>query len=235
MRTESTRNLVDAARAAGVRRIVAQSYAHVYAPVGGWVKSEKDPLNLAPDVPAARRRNVEAIQALERAVLETPGIEGVALRYGTIYGPGTAYANDGSIAHLVRIRHFPIVGDGHGMTSFVHVDDAAAATVLAVGGPAGVYNIVDDEPAPRSEWVAFYAELLGTRAASRAGAADPRARARALHLSLDAAAGSLERQGQTRRGALIRTTSPGDRASRSSCSRGPWPTARTRCRRALAA
>jgi nucleoside-diphosphate-sugar epimerase len=117
-------------------------------------------LNLATDVPAARRRNVEAIQGLERAVLETPGIEGVALRYGTIYGPGTAYANDGSIAHLVRIRHFPVVGDGHGMTSFVHIDDAAAATVLAISGPVGVYNIVDDEPAPRSEWVPFYAELL---------------------------------------------------------------------------
>ena len=164
MRTEGTRNLVDAARAAGARRIVAQSYAHVYAPVGGWIKTEEDPLNLGPDVPTTRRRNVEAVETLERAVLETPGIEGVALRYGAFYGPGTAYADDGSIAHLVRIRHFPVVGDGHGMTSFVHVDDAAAATVLAVSGPTGVYNIVDDEPAPRSEWVPFYADLLGAPA-----------------------------------------------------------------------
>jgi len=161
MRTEGTRNLVDAARAAGARRIVAQSYAHVYAPEGSWVKSESEPLNLGPDVPSTRRRNVEAVQALEHAVLDTPGIEGVALRYGTLYGPGTAYDADGSIAHLTRIRHFPVVGDGHGMTSFVHVDDAAAATVLALSGPTGVYNIVDDEPASRSEWVPFYAELLG--------------------------------------------------------------------------
>ena len=160
MRTEGARNLVDAARAAGARRIVAQSYAHIYAPMGDWIKTEDDPLNLGSDVPSTRRRNVEAVQALERAVLETPGIEGVVLRYGAIYGPGTAYADDGSIANLVRIRHFPVVGDGHGMTSFVHVDDAAAATVLALSGPTGVYNIADDEPASRSEWVPFYAELL---------------------------------------------------------------------------
>jgi nucleoside-diphosphate-sugar epimerase len=164
MRSEGTRNLVDAARASGARRIVAQSYAHVYAPEGSWVKSENDPLNLGADVPSTRRRNVEAVQALEHAVLETPGIEGVALRYGTLYGPGTAYADDGSIAQLVRIRHFPVIGDGHGMTSFVHVDDAAAATVRALNGPAGVYNIVDDEPAQRSEWVPFYADLLGAPA-----------------------------------------------------------------------
>jgi nucleoside-diphosphate-sugar epimerase len=161
IRTEGTRNLVDAARSAGARRVVAQSYAHVYAAEGGWVKSESDPLNLGSRVPSTRRHNVEAVQALEQSVLETPGIEGVALRYGSVYGPGTAYDHDGSIAHLVHIRHYPIVGDGRGMTSFAHVDDAAAATVLALSGPPGVFNIVDDEPAPRSEWVPFYAEALG--------------------------------------------------------------------------
>jgi nucleoside-diphosphate-sugar epimerase len=161
IRIEGTRALVEAARKAGVRRVVAQSYAHVYAPTGGWIKSENDPLNVGPNLPETRRRNAEAVAALEKAVLETPDIEGVALRYGSLYGPGTAYAADGSIAHLVRIRHFPIVGDGKGMTSFAHVDDAAAATVLALSGPPGVFNIVDDEPAPRSEWVPFYAEALG--------------------------------------------------------------------------
>jgi nucleoside-diphosphate-sugar epimerase len=161
IRTEGARNLVDAARAAGARRIVAQSYAHVYAPVGGWVKSEVDPLNLGPDVPEARRRNVGAIRTLEQAVLETPGIEGVALRYGTFYGPGTAYAADGSIAQLMRQRHYPIVGNGDGITSFIHVDDAAAATVLAPTGPTGVYNIADDEPARVAEWAPHLAALLG--------------------------------------------------------------------------
>jgi nucleoside-diphosphate-sugar epimerase len=164
IRTEGTRILVDAARAAGARRVIAQSYVHVYAASGDWIKSEIDSLDLEPGVPAARRRNVEAIQALERAVLETPGIEGVALRYGTLYGPGTAYVSDGSIARLVRQRHFPIVGDGRGMTSFIHVDDAAAATIKALSGPTGVYNIVDDEPAPRSGWAPFYAETLGAPA-----------------------------------------------------------------------
>ncbi|HMK92192.1 MAG TPA: NAD(P)-dependent oxidoreductase, partial [Thermoleophilia bacterium] len=161
MRTEGTRNLVDAAKSAQARRIVAQSYAHIYAPVGGWVKSEDDPLNVGDDVPSLRRRNVEAIRSLEHLVLETPGVEGVALRYGALYGPGTAYAPDGTMAKLARIRHLPIVGDGQGRTSFIHVDDAATATVLALDGPTGVFNIVDDEPAPMITWVPIYARLLG--------------------------------------------------------------------------
>ena len=162
VRTEGTRNLVDAAQAAGVRRVVAQSYAHVYAPVGGWVKIESDPLNLFPDVPQARRANVAAIAALEKAVLETAGIEGVALRYGTFYGPGTALdPAAGSLAELVRRRHYPLVGGGTGYSSFVHVEDAATAAVLAIGGPTGIYNIGDDHPAPVSEWLPFYAHLVG--------------------------------------------------------------------------
>jgi 2-alkyl-3-oxoalkanoate reductase len=164
VRTEGTRNLVDAARACGTRRVVAQSYAHVYAPFGGWVKMETDELNTRPGTPEGRLRNVEAVIALEDAVLGTPGVEGVALRYGTFYGPGTAYGDDGSIAALVRRRHYPLVGNARGTTSFVHVDDAAMATLLALRGPTGVFNICDDRPAPLSEWLPFYARVIGAPA-----------------------------------------------------------------------
>ena len=167
IRTVGTRNLVDAARAAGARRIVAQSYAHVYEPGGSLVKGEDEPLDLEPQAPAWRRRNAEAVRALEKTVLATPGIEGVALRYGAFYGPGTAYASDGSIAALVRRRHLPIVGDGAGLTSFVYVDDAAAATLLTLTSRTGVYNICDDDPAPQFEWVPYYASLLGAPAPRR--------------------------------------------------------------------
>jgi nucleoside-diphosphate-sugar epimerase len=160
VRTVGSRNLAEAARAAGARRLVAQSYAHIYAPVGGWVKRETDPLNLGPDVPEGREHNVEAIVALEKAALETPDLEGVALRYGSVYGPGTAYDRGGSLAELVLQRRYPIVGGGTGWTSFVHVDDAARAAVLALDGPAGVFNISDDRPAPLAEWLPFYASLL---------------------------------------------------------------------------
>ena len=154
MRTVGARNVVDAARAAGTRRVVAQSYAHVYAPESGWVKEESERLNLGSHVPEDRRRNVEAVVALEDAVCETPGIEGVALRYGSLYGPCTAFDWDGSLAELVRARHYPIVGGGTGWSSFVHVDDAAQAAVLALDGPAGRFNISDDEPAPRERLAA---------------------------------------------------------------------------------
>ena len=162
VRSVGTRNLVQAAREAGARRIVAQSYAHIYAPVGGWIKIESDELDSGDHVPEGRRRNVLGVIALERAVLSTPGIEGVALRYGALYGPGTAYDPDGgSVAELLRMRHYPLVGGGTGWTSFVHVDDAAAAAVLALDGPPGAYNITDDRPAPASEWLPYYASLLG--------------------------------------------------------------------------
>jgi nucleoside-diphosphate-sugar epimerase len=160
VRTVGSHNLVDAARAAGSRRVVAQSYAHIYAPIGGWVKQETDPLNLGPHVPVGRLRNVQAVVALEKAVLETPGIEGVALRYGMLYGPGTSYDRGGSVAELVRQRHYPIVGGGTGWTSFLHVDDAARAAVLAIDGPTGAFNICDDRPAPLNEWLPYYASML---------------------------------------------------------------------------
>jgi nucleoside-diphosphate-sugar epimerase len=160
LRTVGSRNLVDAARAAGARRVIAQSYAHIYAPVDSWVKRESDPLNTGDDVPEGRLQNVQAVVALENAVVKTSGIEGVALRYGTLYGPGTAYDRGGSVAQLVRQRHYPIVGAGTGWTSFLHVDDAARAAVLATDGPTGAFNICDDRPAPLSEWLPYYASVL---------------------------------------------------------------------------
>jgi len=161
MRIEGTRNLVEAARAAGARRVVAQSYAHVYAPRGSWVKAEWEALDLGPDVPDSRQLNVLALRELERSVLQTPGIEGVALRYGTFYGPGSAFDESGTVNTHVRRRHYPIAGSGAGTTSFVHVDDAAAATVLALSGPLGVFNICDDQPASLKDWLPFYARLVG--------------------------------------------------------------------------
>jgi nucleoside-diphosphate-sugar epimerase len=149
---------VEAARAAGTRRVIAQSYAHIYAPEGSWVKEESERLNLGGHVPEDRRRNVEAIAALERAVCDTPGIEGVALRYGSLYGPCTAFDWDGSLAELVRARRYPLVGGGTGWSSFVHVDDAAQAALLALDAPEGRYNIGDDEPAPVSAWLPVYAK-----------------------------------------------------------------------------
>ena len=160
LRSDGTRHLVDAAVAAGARRIVAQSIAFAYAPTDGWVKTEDDELFL--DAPEAFRSTVEAVHALESAVLRADELEGVVLRYGFFYGPGTSYAPDGAIAEQVRRRRFPVGGRGTGRFSFVHLDDAARATVAAVeGGPPGAYNVVDDEPAPVAEWLPAYAAALG--------------------------------------------------------------------------
>jgi len=161
IRTEGARNLVDAAIAAGARRVVAQSHVRAYAPTSGWVKRENDPLDLDADAPPARRLDAEAVWRLEHLVLETPGIEGVALRYGSLYGPGTPFAATGTLAEEFRQRRYPVIGDGKGMTSFAHVDDAVRATVLALTAPVGVYNICDDRPATEAEWVPFYAGLIG--------------------------------------------------------------------------
>jgi len=158
LRREGTRVLLDAAQAAGARRFVAQSLAFVYAPDGEWVKDEEAPLASAPE------GVVVSVRALEQAVLEAPALEGIVLRYGQFYGPGTWYAADGSIAERVRRRRFPIVGRGEGRFSFIHVEDAAAATVAAIErGRPGVYNICDDEPAPLREWLPVYAQALGAK------------------------------------------------------------------------
>ena len=159
LRTRGTQNLIRAAVLAGVGRIVAQSIAFAYEPVGGPVKTEEDPLWL--DAPQPYRRSVRAIAELEREVTGTKEIEGIALRYGYFYGPGSALASDGSLAAMVRKRSFPIVGSGSGMYSFIHLDDAAAATVAALKDlRPGVYNVVDDEPSPLREWLPEYAKAL---------------------------------------------------------------------------
>jgi nucleoside-diphosphate-sugar epimerase len=160
LRSEGTRNLVDAAVAAAAPRVVAQSIAFAYRFDGEGLKTERDPLNL--DAPPEFRRSVEALRDLERAVTETEGIEGIVLRYGYFYGPGTSYAPDGSTAAAVRGRRFPVVGRGQGVFSFIHVDDAAQATLHAVDrGAPGIYNVVDDDPAPVREWLPAFAEAVG--------------------------------------------------------------------------
>src|SRR3954466_1638149 len=153
LRTEGTDALLAAAREAGVHRFVAQSFAsYRHARDGDPVKTEDDPPNLTP--PASMRESIAAMRHLEEAVTEAGGI---VLRYGVFYGA----ANDGLI-EPVRKRQFPIVGDGGGYTSWIHLDDAAAATVLAleVGDP-GIYNVVDDAPAPVRDWLPVLAEVLG--------------------------------------------------------------------------
>jgi 2-alkyl-3-oxoalkanoate reductase len=160
IRVEGTKNLVAAAVAAGVEKMVAQSIAFVYEPVGGPVKDESDPLWLA--APEPFLRSVAAADVLERTVTTTTGIAGVVLRYGYFYGPDTSYAPSGQIADMVRRRRFPIVGDGGGIYSMVHVDDAARAAVAGLGPvEPGVYNVVDDEPAPVRDWLPRYAAVLG--------------------------------------------------------------------------
>jgi nucleoside-diphosphate-sugar epimerase len=162
IRTEGTRILVAAAREAGARRVVAQSIAFAYAPEGGDTRDEEDPLYL--DAPDPMGPTIRALAELESQVLGAAAPQGVVLRYGYFYGPGTVYASDGSTAARVRKHRFPVVGAGNGVFSFVHVDDAAAATVLALDhGEPGVYNIVDDEPSPVSEWLPYYAEVLGAK------------------------------------------------------------------------
>jgi nucleoside-diphosphate-sugar epimerase len=165
LRSEGADHLLAAARAVGTRRFVAQSFAGwPFARVGGAVKSEEDPLD--PDPPAAFRTTLAAIKHLEAAVAGADWIEGLALRYGGFYGPGTSLSlhPDGEHTEAVRKRQFPVVGSGAGVWSFLQIEDAAAATALAVnGGAPGVYNVVDDEPAPMHEWLPVYAAALGAK------------------------------------------------------------------------
>jgi 2-alkyl-3-oxoalkanoate reductase len=163
LRTEGTDHLLAAARAAGARRFVAQSFAGwPFARTGGPVKTEDDPLD--PDPPAELRRTLDAIRHLEAAVAGAGDLEGVVLRYGGFYGPGTSVGAGGYLVDDLRRRRVPIVGAGTGVWSFVHIDDAAAATVAAVerGGP-GVYQVADDDPAPVSVWLPALAAAVGAR------------------------------------------------------------------------
>jgi nucleoside-diphosphate-sugar epimerase len=160
LRRDVTPVLVEAARAAGARRVIHQSISFVYDTRSRAPAAESEPLYLG--APRAFAGLVDAIHVSERAVLEASDVEGVVLRYGYLYGPGTSYVRDGTFAEDVRRRRVPIVGDGGGVSSFVHVDDAAEATVLAMEqGEPGPYNIVDDEPAAIREWLPAYAGLLG--------------------------------------------------------------------------
>ena len=158
LRTEGTDNLLAAARGAGVERVIAQSFAGwAYAPAGGPPMTEDD--EFEPAWPRAFQPTIDAIRYLERAVV---GAGGIVLRYGLFYGPGTAISADGGYGLAVRARQFPLVGDARGVWSFVHVDDAAAATVAAIDrGRSGIYNVVDDEPARVGEWLPLFAKAVG--------------------------------------------------------------------------
>jgi nucleoside-diphosphate-sugar epimerase len=161
LRTEGTEILLRAARAAGATRLVAQSYTGwPNERSGGRVKTEEDPLD--PNPPRSMSRTLDAIRVLERSVLSASDLRGTVLRYGSLYGPGTSIAPGGEVLEAVRRRRLPILGDGAGVWSFVQIDDAAEATRIAIeGGPAGLYNIADDEPAEVATWLPDLASAIG--------------------------------------------------------------------------
>ena len=163
LRTEGTDHLLAAGRAVAVKRFVAQSFAGwPYAREGGPVKSEEDPLDPAPL--KEMRRTLDAIRHLEAAVTGADWTTGIVLRYGGFYGPGTSIAPGGEHYELIRKRRFPVVGSGEGVWSFIHIEDAADATVAAVEhGARGIYNVVDDEPAPAGEWLPAMARAVGAK------------------------------------------------------------------------
>jgi nucleoside-diphosphate-sugar epimerase len=162
LRTEGTDYLLSAGQAMGVQRFVAQSYFGAYARTGAAVKTEEDPLDPAPV--RDMRGVAAAIRHLEQAVLGARWTEGIVLRYGAFYGPGTSLAPGAEQVEMIRRHKFPIVGDGGGVWSFLHVADAADATVAAVEhGSRGVYNVVDDDPAPVAEWLPALAQQLGAK------------------------------------------------------------------------
>lgn len=167
LRTGGTDHLLEAAQAARARRVVAQSYGlWRYTGPADRLQTEADGFDSSP--PATMRRTLAAIRHVESAVPGAEGVEGVVLRYGFFYGPGTGISLGGGLVELVRHRHWPIVGAGRGVWSFVHVDDAAAATLAAVGnGVGGVYNVADDEPAPLAVWLPALAEAVGAKAPRR--------------------------------------------------------------------
>jgi 2-alkyl-3-oxoalkanoate reductase len=162
VRTEGTRNLLDLARTGGARRFICQSIAFAYRNDGAVVKTEEDPT--LEDAPGPFGSGVRALREMEAMVLGAAELDGLVLRYGFFYGPGTHYGDGGAVVADVRRRRLPVVGKGTGVFSFIHVDDAADATVAAVErGAPGVYNIADDEPAAMSEWVPVLAEAAGAK------------------------------------------------------------------------
>ena len=165
LRTEGTDHLLAAGRAVGARRFVAQSFAGwPFARTDGPVKSENDALD--PNPPAKLRSALDAIRHLEQAVTDADWAEGIVLRYGGFYGPGTSVSSDprAEMAAPIRKRQFPVIGAGGGVWSFVQIEDAARATVAAIEhGPPGIYNVVDDEPAPVRDWLPELARALGAK------------------------------------------------------------------------
>jgi nucleoside-diphosphate-sugar epimerase len=162
IRSAGTDALLSAAKEAGVRRYVVQSIAFLYAPEGDWVKTEDD--RAWDDAPPPFGPSLDVMLGNERKVSQATELEGLVLRYGFFYGPGTYYAPGGSIARQVLKRQFPLVGRGNGVTSFIHLSDAAAATVAALtNGTPGIYNIVDDEPARLREWLPAFAAAIGAK------------------------------------------------------------------------
>jgi nucleoside-diphosphate-sugar epimerase len=161
LRSVGTDHLLSAGHAVGVKRFIAQSYAAwPYARTGGPVKTEQDPLDPAP--PARMRETLQAIRHLEDAVTGADWTEGIVLRYGAFYGPGTSLAPGSEQFEMVRKRKFPVVGTGGGVWSFIHIADAADATVAAVEhGKRGIYNVVDDDPSTVAEWLPALAQELG--------------------------------------------------------------------------
>ena len=162
LRSEGTDHLLAAARAAGVRRFIAQSFGGGWTleRTGGWVKDETAPLIDDPGKEA--RGSLAAIRHLESAVTAATDLEGVVLRYGNFYGPGNATSREGALGEMLRKGKMPVVGGGTGVWSFVHIDDVASATVAALDrGAPGIYNIVDDEPAPVNQWIPLLAEEVG--------------------------------------------------------------------------
>jgi nucleoside-diphosphate-sugar epimerase len=163
LRTEGTDHLLSAGKAVGVKRFVAQSAIYgFYARTGGVVKTEEDPLD--PDPPRDMRESLAAVQHLEEAVLGASWTEGIVLRYGAFYGPNTSMTAGSEQFEMIRKRKFPLPGNGAGMWSFIHIADAAEATVAAIDrGKPGIYNIADDDPAPVSEWLPSLAQTLGAK------------------------------------------------------------------------
>jgi 2-alkyl-3-oxoalkanoate reductase len=165
LRTEGLDHLLAAAKAAGARRFVAQSFAGWPSePTGGPVKAEEDPLQQHP--PKTVTESLAAIRHVEDTVTHADGLDGLALRYGGFYGPGTSLAVDppGDLTEMIKKRRVPIIGDGSGIWSLIHIEDAASATAAALErGAPGVYNVVDDDPVPVGELMPELARQIGAK------------------------------------------------------------------------
>lgn len=160
VRREGTRNLVNAARAAGARRFIVQSMASWYAPGNAELRTETDPLFV--DAPEPVGGAVRALKDMEEVILGS-GMEAVVLRYGGFYGPGTWHGVNGMIWKSTKKRLYPLIGEGKGVYSWIWTGDAASATVAALEGAPGIYNVCDDEPVEGREWLPYYAKVLGAK------------------------------------------------------------------------